>query len=452
MTIHGCHMPGGGGEVRAHYFTRAAATLGGVTLLTLCGAEGQQPDPAIRQLCELVIESSAASSVGSPRTPASGSGLKLLLAPWQDNWRPFVAACVQHGSSLPDGFRRRVFTSLLRWQQQCCTLLGLLPPLKCLAWHREYQRLKQLVLDAETQYGAFDAVWVEDVFSWPFAADLLKNLRQPPAAVICNTYNIETALALRQAGTVAGVAERRLALRTASQLKRMEKQAYGKSSLTIVCSEQDRAAGAELVPAGRFTVVENGVDITYFRRSRLRTAATEAPLLLLTGTFTYAPNTEAACYFAAEILPEIRRVIPQARFLLAGRSAHLAQQRLVSLGLQAESVSNPADMRPVFESAAVFVVPLLVGGGTRLKILEAMAMQVPVVSTTIGAEGLNAVAGEHLQVADNPRQFAECCVRLLAPAVAERQVETALQWVRSHYDWTALCRKAASAVEVFIGK
>jgi glycosyltransferase involved in cell wall biosynthesis len=107
-------------------------------------------------------------------------------------------------------------------------------------------------------------------------------------------------------------------------------------------------------------------------------------------------------------------------------------------------------MRPIFESAAVFVVPLLVGGGTRLKILEAMAMQVPVVSTTIGAEGLNAVNGVHLQIADRPQDFAESCLRLLTAGAAEQQVETALQWVRSRYGWTELCRKAASAVEVVL--
>jgi len=445
-------MPGGGGEVRAHYFTRAAATLGRVTLLSLCGGLGQQPDPAIRQLCESVIESSPDATVCSARTSASGSGLKLLLAPWQDDWRPFVAACVQHGCGIPADFRRRVFTSVLRLQQHCFTLLGLLPPLKCLAWHGEYQRLKQSVLDAELQLGAFDAIWVEDVFSWPFAADLLKTLRQPPTAVICNTYNIETALAMQQAGTATSVAEHRLALRTASQLKQMEKQAYGKSSLTIVCSEQDRAAGAELVPAGRFTVVENGVDLTYFQRSRPWTAATAVPRLLLTGTFTYGPNTEAARYFAAEILPEILRQIPQARFVLAGRSASMAQQHLKSLGLHVEAISDPADMRPVFESAAVFVVPLLVGGGTRLKILEAMAMGIPVVSTTIGAEGLGVTHGQQLLLADSPADMAAAVVPLERDAdLAENLRSRALEWVQQHYDWQLLCARAISMVQSAIG-
>lgn len=450
VTIHGCRMPGGGGDVRAHFFARAAAGLGSVTLLSLCGGLGQQPDSAISGLCEAVIAVPDGSGGQVTQSKSSGSGLKLLLAPWRDRWRPFVAACVQHGLAVPAGLRRAMFTALLRWEHQCCCLLGLLPPLKCLAWWQEYDRLREQVLLAEAQAGGFDAVWVEDVFSWPFAADLLKTLKRPPVAVICNTYNIETVLALRQAGTIAGYAERRLAFRNASQLRRMERQAYAESSLTIVCSEQDRAEGTKLVPAGRFTVVENGVDLQYFQRGCSRPAVTESPVLLLTGTFTYGPNTEAARFFAAEILPMIRRQIPQVRFLLAGRSAQLAQQHLRSLGLHVEAVSDPADMRPIFESAAVFVVPLLVGGGTRLKILEAMAMQVPVVSTTIGAEGLNAVNGVHLQIADRPQDFAESCLRLLTAGAAEQQVETALQWVRSRYGWTALCRKAASAVEVVL--
>ncbi|MFN5907016.1 MAG: glycosyltransferase family 4 protein, partial [Planctomyces sp.] len=254
------------GDVRAHFFARAAAGLGSVTLLSLCGGLGQQPDYAISGLCEAVIASPDGSGGQVTQSKSSGSGLKLLLAPWRDRWRPFVAACVQHGLAVPAGLRRAVFTALLQWEHQCCSLLGLLPPLKCLAWWQEYDRLREQVLLAEAQAGGFDAVWVEDVFSWPFAADLLKTLKRPPVAVICNTYNIETVLALRQAGTIAGNAERRLAFRNASQLRRMERQAYAESSLTIVCSEQDRAEGTKLVPAGRFTVVENGVDLQYFQR------------------------------------------------------------------------------------------------------------------------------------------------------------------------------------------
>jgi glycosyltransferase involved in cell wall biosynthesis len=110
-------------------------------------------------------------------------------------------------------------------------------------------------------------------------------------------------------------------------------------------------------------------------------------------------------------------------------------------------ISDPPDIRPTFESGLVFVVPLLSGGGSRLKILEAMSMQLPVVSTTLGAEGVPYIDGVHLLLADQPADFAAAVLRLLAePDLRTKMVHAALQFVHNGYSWAALCGRLEETI------
>ncbi len=448
VTIHPCRMPGSGGSVRAHFFTRAAAAMGDVTVLTLCGATGQEFDHTLAAMCEQVIGSTPQQKSDAAGR-RSGAALRVLAAPWQRDWADFVACCVQHGAANAKlhvaGWRKWVLSRLLQAEHGLLLKLGLLPPLACLTWFSEFRRLQDSVVQAEGRQ-PFDVLWVEDVFSWPFAAALLQSLRQPPETVICNTYNIESAVAARLAQTAADSGAARTARRNLRQLAGMERQAYDRAALTFVCSDQDEVLGRQLAPAGRFAVVGNGVDLGYFTGPAKRTVG-ESPVLLLTGTFGYGPNLQGAAWFAGQVLPLVRQAIPAARFVIAGQRAGSAAAELAASGLTVECVSDPIDMRPCFQGAAVFVVPLLSGGGTRLKILEAMAMGVPVVSTAIGAEGLGATHGQQLLLADSPAMMAAAVLELLGNAALAAELQArATQWVQQHYDWRILCARAISLV------
>ena len=452
VTIHACRMPGSGGNVRAHFFTRAAANLGDLTVLSLCGATGQQFDQDLQKICDRVISRESVREAERPPKKVS-SALGLIATPWRRNWSSFVASCVQHCSGAPatqeKDWRKRCLSQVLDLEHSCLLQMGLLPPMACLTWFQEYRNLRPEVLRAEAER-PFDALWVEDVFSWPFAADLLRSLRSTPKSILCNTYNVESSVAERMAETATDQRASAIARRNSRQLAAMEQRAYSTSGLTFVCSKEDRDAAQRLAPQGRFEVVGNGVDLSYFRTDRQQEQGEMEPLLLLTGTFGYGPNLQAAEFFASKVMPIVKLSIPAARFMIAGGQAAGAAAQLADAGLDVESVNNPADIRPSFRRAALFVVPLLSGGGTRLKILEAMAMGVPVVSTTVGAEGLGAEAGQQLLLADSPAELAAAVIQLLrSPEIADRMRERAAVWVRQHYDWQSLCRAAELKAEEF---
>ena len=139
---------------------------------------------------------------------------------------------------------------------------------------------------------------------------------------------------------------------------------------------------------------------------------------------------------------------PEVKFVFAGSQAKQAKRDLSIDDEAIECVSDPADIRPCFQAAWVFVVPLLVGGGTRLKILEAMSMGVPVVSTSVGAEGLGAENGMHLLIADTPQEFADAVVRLLNDSALQSRMKTvAAEWVRTRYSWESLSPQITQQLE-----
>jgi glycosyltransferase involved in cell wall biosynthesis len=153
------------------------------------------------------------------------------------------------------------------------------------------------------------------------------------------------------------------------------------------------------------------------------------------GTFTYRPNVDAALLLGREIFPLVRRAIPAARLLLVGHEPPdavraLARERGVSLA------GAVPDVRRAYERAAVAVAPLRAGGGTRLKILEAMALGRPVVSTRVGAEGLAVVDNEHLLLSDTPGEFGSSVARLLGDRpLRARLAANARRLVEARYDW-----------------
>jgi glycosyltransferase involved in cell wall biosynthesis len=191
----------------------------------------------------------------------------------------------------------------------------------------------------------------------------------------------------------------------------------------------------------------NGVDTDYFRRRS--TLPTEpSPTLVLTAGFGYVPNLEGLQWFLRDVFPLVQQKVPEVSFLFAGSCAAAAAHVCAPLPKGVRYVSDPADIRPAFECGWVYVVPLLSGGGSRLKILEAMAMQVPVVSTTLGAEGIPYRSGQDLLLADGAEEFANAVLRLLQQANLRREiVDSAAGFVLDGFTWDRLCRGVESEIE-----
>jgi len=153
----------------------------------------------------------------------------------------------------------------------------------------------------------------------------------------------------------------------------------------------------------------------------------------------YPPGSDAALYFCNEILPRIKRVMENVQVWIVGANPPLKVKKLSENGVHV--TGRVEDVVPYYKQSTACIVPLRAGGGTRLKILEAMALGRPVISTSIGCEGLDVVDGKHLLIADNPEQFAEKTVRVLMDRILyQRIVSEARQLVVDKYDWDTLAK------------
>lgn len=214
----------------------------------------------------------------------------------------------------------------------------------------------------------------------------------------------------------------------------------------VMVSEPDRQTSEYELPGYRqsVAVIPNGVDC---RHNRPGLSATIANRLVFNGALTYQANYEAMAYFLRQIYPRIKTAIPDLSLTITGSTdgvdlTGLALDQSVQLTGWVEDVRQPV------AQAAVCVVPLLQGGGTRLKILEAMALGTPVVATSKGAEGLNVQPGIHLLLADTPESFAASVIHLLRRPEAGKQIaEQARHLVETDYDWQSIGQQFAHLVE-----
>ncbi len=235
------------------------------------------------------------------------------------------------------------------------------------------------------------------------------------------------------------------------RLRGYERRACRTADRVIAVSESDAGALRRLVPGLEPIVVPNGVDMEFY-------TAPVSPLDLLagpgkqdvvfTGKMDFRPNVDAVLWFAQEVLPLIRHESPETRFWVVGRDPH---PRLAHLQKDPAVVLTGyvQDIRSRVIGAAVYVVPLRIGGGTRLKVLEAMAMGKAIVSTTLGCEGFDLVAGQELLIANTPADFAAAVVALLRdPARRERLGRAARRFAGSRYDWRIIVPRLEQAYEV----
>jgi glycosyltransferase involved in cell wall biosynthesis len=232
---------------------------------------------------------------------------------------------------------------------------------------------------------------------------------------------------------------------------RYERRMLRRFQAAAVVSHAEVAALQAMVEANRCKVVliSNGVDCCH---NRPGLAATQPGSLVYNGSLTYSVNYDAMRWFLAEIYPRIKAQVPGVSLAITGSTRGVDLAGLALDGTVRLTGFVPDVRLPVAE-AAVCVVPIRQGGGTRLKILEAMALGTPVVATSKGAEGLDVVDGEHLLLADNPGAFANRTMELLSsPDLRQRLIANARRLVEGRYDWQSIGAHFVNLVEETVRK
>lgn len=265
----------------------------------------------------------------------------------------------------------------------------------------------------------------------------------PDLPVVIDMHNVYSKLVARLAGE-SGVMRRRYLERESILLERMERQAT-RVAHTILAVSQEEAEYFRHLGARRVVVVPNGVDSDAFKDMPIGNRK-GPPTVLFVGSLAWQPNANAAQFLANGVLPVIRQRLSDARLVIVGRDPTPDVLALARPGSNVTVAANVREVAPYYRDAHVLAVPLQSGGGTRLKILEAFAAGVPVVSTPVGCEGIDAMPGSHLVVADHA-DFAAVLTKLLEqPQRAHTLAVRARSLARARYDWSVVGERACEAV------
>jgi sugar transferase (PEP-CTERM/EpsH1 system associated) len=290
----------------------------------------------------------------------------------------------------------------------------------------------QAAVDQQVKSGGFDMVICE----WTPYAIFVRDFRRPKRVLVA--HNIESHIWQRYEEHETQPLRRWYIARQRAKVQAFEKAAFGWVDGATAVSEGDAAEIRALGSRRPVTVVDNGVDTDYFKPGG---GAGDPGKLVFTGSMDWRPNQDAAHWFVAEIWPRLRAARPALTCAFVGRDP---PADVVELGRTPgiTITGTVPDVRPMIGAAAAYVVPLRIGGGSRLKILEALAMGKAVISTRVGAEGLRLVDGQHLLLADRPEDFAATVLRVVDDAALRRRLgEAGRAQVLEHYRWTSIAAR-----------
>jgi glycosyltransferase involved in cell wall biosynthesis len=287
---------------------------------------------------------------------------------------------------------------------------------------------------------AFDAIILSSV--------LLRGLPLPKGVpIVGDTHNVEFDVLTRTSELAESFVRRQYARVQARSMFREERRCAHNVDLLIANSERDRKVFEEKFGIDGIEVIPNGVDIAEFAPPE---TPGEAGTTLFTGLMSYYPNQQAMRWFLDDIFPLVLKKTPTAKLIIAGAAP---PQWLVDRSSNVVEVTGSVpDMRTYFERARVVIAPLMIGGGTRVKILEAQAMARPVVSTSLGAEGINVRDGHSILLADDAESFASQVSSLLSDAdFASRIAANARTQVTAEYDWNRIGERLEKVLGQRIG-
>lgn len=345
--------------------------------------------------------------------------------------------------ALADGFERVVTVSRPPGYTPAKLMHGLCGPVPVTVLNYTTGAMKDTLARLLAE-GSFDAVQLESVH----LAEYLPVIRQMAPArgiaprIIVDWHNIESELMRRYSESAGSFPRRFYARATAAKLEACERKVLKLADAVCVPSQRERDVVVQWAPEAAIEVVENGVDAAHYREEVIEDACRERKVapgaIVYVGSMDYHANIDAVLGFASEVWPRIHAQWPELSFQIVGRNPPASVRALSSLP-RVEVTGSVPDVRPYYRHALAAVVPLRVGGGTRLKILEALAAGTPVISTALGAEGLDVAAGRDILLAESAGDFVAAIGELRSNAGRRAAlVHHGRLAVRSRYDWPVI--------------
>jgi len=300
-----------------------------------------------------------------------------------------------------------------------------------------YSHAMQKLLNKHLQHGNYDLFMAE------FSQMGYYHMRTSIPRYI-DQHNVEYEIMQRTYETEKNPLRKLLAYSEYKKFYRQEITNCNKFTACLTTSQRDAEIIQSRSPDLQCHVIPNGVDSDFFRRG---SEQADPNMILFTGTISYYPNTEGILWFHKTTWPLIKAKNPDAKFCIAGKEPPVEVKRLAETDDSIIVTGTVDDMRDYYNKAAVVVVPLRVGGGTRLKILEGMAMEKAIVSTSMGAEGIDHTNGENILLTDTPEDFCDAIVSVMSDATVRSKLEKGGRaLVEEKYDWQAV---SATLSDVF---
>ncbi len=269
-----------------------------------------------------------------------------------------------------------------------------------------------------------------------------------PTPKVLFTHNVEATIWRRHYEVATNPIWKAISWREWRKMEAAELRYLRLADRVLTVSETDRDAFAQFIDSARLTVIPTGVDVDYFQEMPVDDRPNS---LVFTGSMDWLPNEDAILYFAEAILPLIKRHCPEISLEVVGRSPSRKLRALADTEKSIRLTGWVDDVRPFLARGAVCVVPLRIGGGTRLKIFEAMAMGKSVVSTSVGAEGLPVRPGENILLADTPGDFSNSVISLLGNSAQRKRLgASARALVQEKYSWRKVAENFAGTLQEVI--
>ncbi|MCX5699821.1 MAG: glycosyltransferase family 4 protein [Candidatus Omnitrophica bacterium] len=254
-----------------------------------------------------------------------------------------------------------------------------------------------------------------------------------PAYKILYEHNIESMIIKRYAQKEKNIFKKVFAFLECWKLSNFEKKMWNKFDCSIACSPVDKKIMLRYAPESKVHLINNGVESAYYSSN---SNIIEKNTLIYTGQIGWYPNEDALVYFINEILPLVKQAVPEVKLWIVGNKPSDKIKEFSQKNSNITVTGFVEDVRELMQKACVYIVPLRIGSGTRLKILEALSMKKAVVTTTIGCEGIEVENNQHLLIRDAPEEFAKAVLDVLKNEALRISLgENGRKLIEEKYDW-----------------